>query len=55
MKVKDLINKLLKHQDKEIYFSQDEEGNAFMSECEVKQFGTDMVILYPYKYARNMP
>lgn len=49
MKVKDLIKMLKGHEHKDIYFSQDEEGNGIMEECDVELVKSS-IVLYPYRY-----
>jgi hypothetical protein len=52
MKVKDLIKQLEKHGEKDILFSQDEEGNGFMSDVSIDgiEEKDKTIILYPYNY-----
>ena len=52
MKVKDLIQALKGHENKTIYFSQDEEGNGYLKECEVEKL-KKAIIIFPFEYASD--
>lgn len=52
MKVKELIEQLKRYEEKNIIFSQDEEGNAKQRSCNVIPFEEmkNTVCLYPFEY-----
>jgi len=53
MLVKDLIKELKKYKESEIIFSQDEEGNGFMSKCFLG-YENNQVVIYPYDYIMDI-